>query len=109
MSQRYSMLVMSSERLSISSRIACVTALISPFGSGADVALPEPPARGGASGLGLVEGGAWARTQEENPMLDKKTNAAQMSLMIAIISSQDLAIEVGVSTKTMRRSPQSAR
>ena len=41
MSQRYSMLAISSERLSISSRIAWVTALASPPDSGAVEVAPE--------------------------------------------------------------------
>ena len=52
MSQRYSMLAISSERLSISSRIAWVTALTSPLGSFAEALAPA----GRASAFGCAPG-----------------------------------------------------
>jgi len=84
------MLAISSERLSISSRIACVTALISPLGSDTEDDRPEPPpADCRPTVLGATEAGAWARTEAGSVVIAMTMSTSQIRVMIAVNSRDD--------------------
>src|SRR6516164_1961221 len=89
MSQRNSILVISSERLSISSRIAWVTALTSPLGSFGE----EAPA-GWVFDLDSVLGAFWARAAAHSPAAESEISIARMDFMFELSPSLELIINV---------------
>ena len=83
MSQRYSMLAISSDRLSISSRIAWVTALVSPLAAGT----VETPLRCRACPWLMSEEQSWAHTAAGVVKTNTMRADCLMILMIRPIST----------------------